>query len=388
MTTGKSEHRTGIIKLLSLALLLICLLALAALAKQDELTTEKITDNVWVVYGGNGRGANVGVLISEKGLLLVDAMKAETHNELIAAIRTISDKPIKYVIQTHSDNDHAGGVRLIKELGATSIAHENTRYEGRVADLYFNKEFALDLGNETLKVVHTVSHSFSDALIYLEKDNVVFMGDTFTNSWYATYNSGGVDGQLDAIDKALAFSDDITVVVPGHGILSNDKGLIQYKENTRKWLAELQKQHGAGSTIDQLAANPQIDDIVQAFIDPSTGKTIPPNRFRRFIERSISADLVAGQRLSTQKLQSYTGTFQFEDGSQDQIYFESDKLYIRREKPYQHIAELIPLSDTRFHFRGGLGAHLEIDNDGNAIRIVTQQQTRTGQRMATYEASK
>ncbi len=361
--------------------LIVCIFSHLALA-QDEprIIPEQLTDNIYVLYGGSGQGANVGLFIGKNELLLVDGMKAETNEKLLGIIRTISDKPIRHVINTHADSDHAGANSLFMENGATVYMQENAPFEGGRGNSYFKDKLTLVTDDQTIEVHATVSHSFCDALIYFKESNIVFMGDTFTNNWYATFNSGGVKGQFEAIDLALSLGNEQTKYVPGHGLPANAAGLLKYRKATGEWLSKVSELNRAGISVDEMVGNEELNRIKQDFIDDRTGATIPQARLKRFIERTISIDLIPKYPVDSETLKAYVGIYQYEDDTQEEIYFSEGKLFVRKKTPYQYISELIPQSDQLFHLGGSISMWLEFNPDGSGLTFLNGDETSTAMR--------
>lgn len=373
-------------KVVSTSFFCLFLFLLSSAQEQPRIIPEKISDNLYILYGGNGQGANVGLFVGEDALLLVDAMKDETAEKLLAAIRTISEKPIKYVISTHADSDHAGGNSFFIERGATVYMQENAMYEGGLGSVYFKDKLTLSMGSEIIEVHAVVSHSFCDALIHFKENDVVFMGDTFTNSWYATFNSGGVEGQFEAIDKALSIGNSSTLYLPGHGIPSKTDGLVSYKKASGDWLARVGLLYRNGVSIDDMIIDEKLNSIKERFIDPRTEKTIPQARLMRFIERTISIDLMSFYPIDLATLTKYTGTFEYNDGTREEIYSSNGKLYIRKNSSYKYIAELIPQSETLFHLRGGINEWVDyrFEDDGVVgFEFKTVDEVTTAKKVAT-----
>lgn len=193
------------------------------------------------------------------------------------------------------------------------------------------------------------------------------MGDTYTNNWHPAVTS--MAGQDQAIEDAVAMSDDNTVVVPGHGMLDDQNGLLAYKNACDQWLARLGDLYRVEQDVDVIAQDEALNRIKESFINPATAVTIPDERFKKFIRRTISAELVAPCSLPSGSVAIYEGAYRYdEDGVTEEVVVLKDKLFIRKQVPYASIVELIPRSDTKFHVRGGLDEYVlfEVDVAGIA----------------------
>src|SRR6185295_9963325 len=130
-------------------------------AKQ-EITTVKITDNLYILMGGAAQG-NIAVSVGNDGLFLVDTMYAQMHDKIMAALAKISSKPVRYVVNTHLHGDHTGGNDAMAKLGAVIISHDNMV-------LHFN--------GEEIYIFHPEpAHTDGDSIIYFRHANVMHVGD-------------------------------------------------------------------------------------------------------------------------------------------------------------------------------------------------------------------
>ncbi|MEE9167269.1 MAG: MBL fold metallo-hydrolase [Candidatus Neomarinimicrobiota bacterium] len=181
-----------------IVLLTPVLLASFSFAKQREVspvTINKLSDNLHEILGG--RGAQGGAYIGDDGVLVVDAkMDRESVDETIANIKGLTDKPIKYLVNTHSDGDHVQGNQYFPET-VTIIAHENCRKEffhpGRdgtpsqwnqpelgpfIPSVTFRDKMDIYLGSKKVELWHFgVGHTTGDAVIYFPEEKTAFLGD-------------------------------------------------------------------------------------------------------------------------------------------------------------------------------------------------------------------
>jgi glyoxylase-like metal-dependent hydrolase (beta-lactamase superfamily II) len=179
---------------------LIPLLSVQHLNSQDQesapVSLEKITDRAYVVKGG--QGSNGGVIIGEGGVLIIDSkMNEESVNQTLDAVRTLTDKPVMYLVNTHSDGDHIMGNRYFPDP-VTFIAHENCRkdffkeFRGRASDwdepeffpftpsITFLDQMNVWLGTDKVELHYFgVGHTTGDIFVYVPEDQIAFMGDLY-----------------------------------------------------------------------------------------------------------------------------------------------------------------------------------------------------------------
>lgn len=351
--------------------------------KQEELasynfTQKKLNDNFYVLKAPN-YNTNTGVFIGSDAILLIDPMTGfDSHQNLLGAIEQLSSKPIKYVLNTHSHMDHSGANKFFSELGATIISHENAKYSNALYDVTFEDTFTVELGSETVELMHISAHTIDDILIYFTESNVTFMGDTYmTNSYPHFYYGGGSAGHLQVLNKALALGDEKTVIVPAHGDLSSNKeALLTYKQNSVRWMTRITELYDQGKTVDEMIEDPLIKQLSIQF---NGTQNISTARLRQTLEKTISSDLIFGVEISTDVLIAYEGKYEYTNNKVDEVIWLNEKLFLGRQG---FMFELIPLSETKFHIKGqALGSHLMFSSnnneliyfDGTAAKTATKQ---------------
>jgi glyoxylase-like metal-dependent hydrolase (beta-lactamase superfamily II) len=157
-------------------------LAWAQVARQP-LTMEKVTANLYVIFGNGG---NVAVLPTSEGVILVDDKFDQDGPEIRAKVKSITDQPIRYIINTHHHPDHTGGNRAFLESSAEIIAHRNARatmVEQKMPGLpriTFSDEAQLFLGGQEVRVRYFGrGHTSGDALVFFPSEHAVHTGDLF-----------------------------------------------------------------------------------------------------------------------------------------------------------------------------------------------------------------
>ncbi|HTS62610.1 MAG TPA: MBL fold metallo-hydrolase [Candidatus Acidoferrales bacterium] len=240
----------------TLALLAVAALFLAWAQQQPRppLTIEKVTGNLWVIIGNGG---NVAVMPTSEGVLLVDDKFAQDAPEIVAKVKTVSDKPIRYVLNTHQHGDHTGGndammaanaqVLITKQARANMVAGK----QPGLPQITYNEEAQVFLGGKEVDARYVGrGHTNGDAVIYFPTERVLHTGDLFVSSGapFCDTSAGGSIKEWDAtIRKALEF--DFDTVIPGHGAVVKKADLAKWV-NTLATIRSRVQTACAGSPAD------------------------------------------------------------------------------------------------------------------------------------------
>ncbi len=264
--------------LFKLATICLFLCPVLNLSAQDrfakvEIKPEKLTDNIYVLFGAGG---NIGVLVGEDGVIMIDDQFAPLSEKISAAIAKISNEPVKYLLNTHWHGDHSGGNENFAKKGAMILAQHNvrkrmaegmTRSPERITPpapeialpvITFSDELSLHLNGEDILAIHVHNaHTDGDAQIFMPKSNVLHMGDTyFKGRWpFIDIQSGGsIDGYITALNHALFLVDDETQIIPGHGSMSNRAELMAYRDVLSTVRTRIKKAVSKGQTLAEIKA--------------------------------------------------------------------------------------------------------------------------------------
>jgi cyclase len=242
---------------------------------QVQIQTEKLAEGVYMLTGSGG---NIGVCAGEDGVLMIDSQYAPLTEKIRAAVAAISDQPIRFLMNTHWHSDHTGGNENLAKKGAVIFAHENVRKrmstnqsilgndvpaspKAALPVVTFDQGMTFHLNGYGIELFHIPhAHTDGDVLVRFAEPDVLHMGDIYFEGMYPfiDISSGGsVDGMIKAVDQVLASVDGDTIIIPGHGPLSNKEKLQGY----RKMLATIRErvvQHlKEGKTLEEiLAARP------------------------------------------------------------------------------------------------------------------------------------
>jgi cyclase len=288
-----------------------------------EIVSHHVSGNVYMLVGAGG---NMAVSIGPDGVLLVDDQFAPLTDRIVAAIRELSDGPIRFVINTHVHGDHTGGNANLAALGATIAAHDNVRARMRAAaspigalpTLTFSEPVSFHFNGEIVSVIPTrrPAHTDGDVLVYFRGSNVLHAGDVFVTASFPIAdgaNGGVLTGHVDVLNQVMELTTTAagflsgfgnapgayperpvgalgrphdrtdTLIVPGHGRLADEIDVLYFRnmlaiitDRVRTWAER-------GMSLEEiLAARPALG------WEARYGATSGPRTTRRFIETIYS----------------------------------------------------------------------------------------------------
>jgi cyclase len=277
--------------------------AVAAEAQQQnfdavQIQTLKVRDDIYMLVGAGG---NITLQVGNDGLLIVDTQFAPLSQKIVAAIRQISDKPLRYIVDTHHHGDHTGGNANLRLAGATVsggnmagairdsgvgaaiIAHENVlnhlstatgpgalSSDGWPTDTFFGKKKELYFGGQGIEIIHVpAAHTDGDSIVFFRRSDVISAGDVFGTTSYPIIdlaNGGSYAGIVKALERLVDIiipvygQDGGTLVIPGHGRLSNLGDVLNFREMVIVIRDRMQGMIDQGMTLEQVkAAKPSKD---------------------------------------------------------------------------------------------------------------------------------
>ena len=284
------------------AVVLVCL-PLAAFAQDDDFSKVqmKVTKVAGNVYMLEGSGGNIGASVGEDGIVIVDDQFAPLADKIKAALKGVTNKPVRFVINTHFHGDHTGG-NAIFQKDAPVIAQDNVRkrLEAGGGDrkpapkdalpiVTFDHDVTVHLNGEDIHALHFASgHTDGDSIIFFPKSNVVHMGDDFVTYGFPFIDlksGGSVEGMIAAVDDVVGKLPADVKVIPGHGPISNLDDVRKFSAMLKATLAAIQNALKQGKTLDQMKQEKilapwdkwsgdfiKTDGFIETLYDDLTGK--------------------------------------------------------------------------------------------------------------------
>ncbi|NOR67026.1 MAG: MBL fold metallo-hydrolase [Woeseiaceae bacterium] len=184
------------------------------------------------VYYIEGRGGNIGLFVGDDGVFLIDDQFAPLTDKIVAAIRPLSDKPIRFLVNTHLHPDHTGGNENFGKMGALVFGHDNVRRQMQISAytqepplVTYSQDVSFHINGETVHVFKTPdAHTNGDSYIFFKGSNVIHAGDVYRTTSYPyidTNNGGSFLGTIKALELLADVADGDTKIIPGHGVISN-----------------------------------------------------------------------------------------------------------------------------------------------------------------------
>jgi cyclase len=332
--SNTSKSPASLLTVVLTVFLPVFLLCSAADAQQNgnsgntEIHIWPVQGNVYMLVGD---GANITVQVGDQGVLLVDTGLAKMSANLLAAVRSLSDKPVRYIVDTNDDPDHVGGNESIAKAGSTitggnvvgdigasagdtatviafqSILDRMSMPKGNQSaipqsewptDTYTVPQKSFWFNGESIRVFHQPGLTDGDSMVYFRHSDVVSTGDIFRTDSYPVIDlkrGGSIQAIIAGLNRLLDLTvpaDDKskdeggTMVIPGHGRLCDQADVVVYQEMVTIIRDRIQDMVNKGMTLEQVqAAKPTMD------YDPIYGTNKGPWTTEIFVEsvyRSLS----------------------------------------------------------------------------------------------------
>ena len=264
-------------------------------AQQDFSSVEIIPHHVaGSVYYLEGRGGNIGLSIGEDGIIMIDDQFAPLTEKIVAAIRSLSDGEIRFLINTHVHGDHTGGNENLGNMGVLILARDEIRVRltqqapaAALPVLTYSDAITIHLnGEEVYAFPVPPAHTDGDTFIHFKDSDVVHTGDVFRTTAFPvidTNNGGTLKGTLEALGRLIGIAGPNTKILPGHGVVSNREDVMGFRD----MVLDVSRQ-----VEDLMARNMSYDQVARA--DPTAAYNAQygdPDRFLRALYTELGGEL-------------------------------------------------------------------------------------------------
>ena len=270
-------------------------LASSVFAQQDFSSVEIIPHHVaGSVYYLEGRGGNIGLSIGEDGIIMIDDQFAPLTERIVAAIRSLSDGEIRFLINTHVHGDHTGGNENLGNMGVLILARDEIRVRlaqqapaAALPVLTYSDAITIHLnGEEVYAFPVPPAHTDGDTFIHFKDSDVVHTGDVFRTAAFPvidTNNGGTLKGTLEALGRLIGVAGPNTKILPGHGVVSNREDVTGFRDMVMDV---------SGQVEELLARNMSYEQVAAA--DPTAAYNAQygdPDRFLRALYTELGGEL-------------------------------------------------------------------------------------------------
>jgi glyoxylase-like metal-dependent hydrolase (beta-lactamase superfamily II) len=260
---------------------------------EGEITVLPVQGNVYLLAGA---GANMAVQVGEDGVLLVDTGDGKATDKVIAAIRKLSNKPIRFIVDTSANPDHMGGNERLAAVGHAPGGGRASDSAGPGAMVFAQEAVLaavsapsgqkallpvgawptesypdwkeLSLNNEAIQIFHApAAHTDGDSLVFFRRSDVIATGDIFSTLTFPVIDKGGsINGVIDGLNRIIEITipkdwqEGGTMVIPGHGRICDEADVVEYRDMVTIIRDRIQDSIKKGMTLDQVkAARPTLE---------------------------------------------------------------------------------------------------------------------------------
>lgn len=270
--------------------------------KEVTIEKHKITNQIFML---TGQGGNIGLFIGEDEVFMIDNQFAALTPKILSAIKTITNKPVSYLANTHWHGDHTGGNKNMNDAGATIIAHENVRKrmssenkakekkvvtKAALPQITFTDDMMFYINDEDILISHVHNaHTDGDSFVYFTKNNVLHMGDLYFQGKFPfiDLDSGGsINGYINAVNKVLLISNEKTIIIPGHRNISNKVELKKFRNMLVSIRDLVQKEIENGKSLEEVTKD---SNLTKEYNSSYGGWFISEEVFRATVYKSLNA---------------------------------------------------------------------------------------------------
>jgi glyoxylase-like metal-dependent hydrolase (beta-lactamase superfamily II) len=238
-----------------------------------KVTTTKFGNNFYAI---DGQGGRAGALVGPDGVFMVDAQFPQVTDKIVAAIRQITDRPIRFLVNTHVHGDHTGGNENFAKMGATILARPMLRQRLMTPPppapggnpvkpappmalpvITYDAKTIVHMNGEAIELIPLpLSHTDGDTAVRFPVANVLMTGDVYRSIGYPNIdrNNGGSIKLIDSLTVLADLAGPNTTVVPGHGDITSRAGIVSHRDMAVAVRDRVAKMIAQGMTMEQIVA--------------------------------------------------------------------------------------------------------------------------------------
>ena len=232
-----------------------------------QIKATKLAGNVFTL---EGQGGTIGALVGPDGVFLVDSQFAPLTDKIVAAIKQLTDRPIRFLVNTHQHPDHTGGNENFAKLGVALISRDELR--GRLAAatgrgavppaalpmLTYTGGITVHMNGEGVRLIPVpAAHTDGDTMIHFVKADVLMTGDFYRSAGYPNIdrnNGGTLKGMIEGFNAIINLAGPNTRIVPGHGAVVDEKAVETHRDMTVALANRVMALVMKGQTLEQILA--------------------------------------------------------------------------------------------------------------------------------------
>ena len=247
------------------AILALTALGVCAQGQTDyskvEIRTTKVGENFYTLQGAGG---TIGVLTGPDGVFMVDSQFAPLTEKIVAAVRQISDRPIRFLVNTHVHPDHTGGNENLGKMGVVILAREELRARLKTPPaglplLTYQGPVTLHMNGENVHLIPVPrAHTDGDTMVYFPGVDVIMTGDFYRSIQYPNIdrnNGGSLNGMLDGLGRVIGMAGPHTKIIPGHGPTVDREAVIAHRDMILAIRDHVAKLVEEGKSADEVLAS-------------------------------------------------------------------------------------------------------------------------------------